>query len=104
MLLKCFDRQRKNTLFCPLSLYIRSSAFPSSYIEAQQLSSNFKRSAKLISLFIGIGRERETPQVTFTGLLQFISNTESNAFNLLTQLLIQVQILTLMNDAITVKR
>lgn len=33
-----------------------------------------------------------------------ISDTEGNSFNLLTQLLIQVQILTLMNDAITVKR
>lgn len=48
-------------------------------------------------------RKRDT-QGTFTGLLQFISNTESNSFNLLIQLLIQVQILTLMNDAITVKR
>lgn len=46
---------------------------------------------------------KRLPQGTFTGLLQFISNTESNPFNLLNQLLIQVQILTLMNDAITVK-
>lgn len=48
-------------------------------------------------------RKRDTSG-DFTGLLQFISNTESNSFNLLTQLLIQVQISALMNDAITVKQ
>lgn len=36
-------------------------------------------------------------------IYSIISNTEGDSFNLLTQLLIQVQILTLMNDTITVK-
>lgn len=106
MLLKCFDRQTKNTfVFFPLSLFISSSASSASYVEAQELSSNFKCSAKVIYIYVYRERKRDTSGDFYRLVTVYsISNTEGDSFSLLTQLLIQVQILTLMNDAITVKR
>lgn len=89
-----------------LSLFISSSAYSASYVKAWQLSSNFKHSAKMIYIYIYIrtGRERHLRGLLLACYNYSVSNTEGEPFNLPTQLLIQVEILTLMSDTVTVER
>lgn len=65
----------------------------------------FSKSDLYIYIYVCIGRERDTSGDFYRPVTIYsVPSTKGNSFSLLTQLLIQAEILTLMNDTITVKR